>query len=83
MEGMMLFLIASGLTLIFGVSRIINFAHGSLYMLGAFLTYQFTPYLFDGSLFGIQSHSLESLPLWMRDTALLPRDICQHAAASK
>lgn len=52
MEGMMLFLIASGLTLIFGVSRIINFAHGSLYMLGAFLTYQFTPYLFDGSLFG-------------------------------
>ncbi|MBZ0217529.1 MAG: branched-chain amino acid ABC transporter permease [Fimbriimonadaceae bacterium] len=52
MEGMMLFLIASGLTLIFGVSRIINFAHGSLYMLGAFLTYQLTPHLFDGSLSG-------------------------------
>ncbi|MFT8243464.1 ABC transporter permease [Roseomonas sp. BN140053] len=32
-----LFLLASGLTLIFGVSRVVNFAHGSLYMLGAFL----------------------------------------------
>ena len=48
MEGMTLFLIASGLTLIFGVSRIINFAHGSLYMLGAFLTvtgWMFASYL--------------------------------------
>jgi len=52
MEGMMLFVIASGLTLIFGVSRIINFAHGSLYMLGAFLTYQLTPHFFSGSLLG-------------------------------
>ncbi|SME91014.1 amino acid/amide ABC transporter membrane protein 1, HAAT family [Tistlia consotensis] len=52
MEGMMLFLIASGLTLIFGVSRIINFAHGSLYMLGAFLTYQLVPLFSDGSLLG-------------------------------
>ena len=40
MEGVFLFLIASGLTLIFGVSRIVNFAHGSFYMVGAFLTYQ-------------------------------------------
>ena len=37
MEGAMLFLMASGLTLIFGVSRVINFAHGSFFMLGAFL----------------------------------------------
>src|SRR5919199_1630397 len=34
-----LFLVASGLTVIFGVSRIVNFAHGSLYMLGAYLAY--------------------------------------------
>lgn len=33
-----LFLVASGLTLIFGALRIINFAHGSLYMIGAFLS---------------------------------------------
>lgn len=32
-----LFLVASGLTIIFGVTRIVNFAHGSLYMLGAYL----------------------------------------------
>jgi branched-chain amino acid transport system permease protein len=32
-----LFLVAAGLSLIFGVSRIVNFAHGSLYMLGMYL----------------------------------------------
>nr|WP_149535418.1 ABC transporter permease [Siccirubricoccus phaeus] len=34
-----LFLVASGLTVIFGVSRIVNFAHGSFYMLGAYLAW--------------------------------------------
>lgn len=34
-----LFLVASGLSIIFGVSRIVNFAHGSFYMLGAYLAY--------------------------------------------
>ena len=34
-----LFLIASGLSIIFGVTRIVNFAHGSFYMLGAYLAY--------------------------------------------
>jgi branched-subunit amino acid ABC-type transport system permease component len=38
---MFLFLIASGLSLIFGILRVLNFAHGSLYMLGAYLTYYF------------------------------------------
>jgi branched-chain amino acid transport system permease protein len=37
--GMVLFLVASGLSLIFGVLGVLNFAHGSLYMLGAYLTY--------------------------------------------
>ena len=32
-----LFLLAAGLSLIFGVTRIVNFAHGSLYMLGMYL----------------------------------------------
>ncbi len=38
--GMLLFLLAAGLTLIFGMLRVINFAHGSLYMLGAYLSFQ-------------------------------------------
>lgn len=37
---MLLFCIAVGLTVIFGVLKIINFAHGALYMLGAYLTFQ-------------------------------------------
>jgi branched-chain amino acid transport system permease protein len=36
-QGMLLFIIASGLSLVFGVLRVINFAHGSFYMIGAFL----------------------------------------------
>src|SRR5260221_6568846 len=35
--GLMLFLLAAGLTLVFGIMDIINLAHGSPYMLGAFL----------------------------------------------
>lgn len=34
-----LFLIASGLSIIFGVTRIVNFAHGSFYMLGAYIAF--------------------------------------------
>ncbi|MFD1511305.1 ABC transporter permease [Lacimonas salitolerans] len=34
-----LFMVASGLSLIFGVTRIVNFAHGSFYMLGAYIGY--------------------------------------------
>ena len=38
--GMLLFLVASGLTLVFGVLGVINFAHGALYMLGAYFSWQ-------------------------------------------
>src|SRR5436190_6585840 len=34
-----LFFVAAGLSLIFGVTRIVNIAHGSLYMLGTYLAY--------------------------------------------
>src|ERR671938_342324 len=38
---MYLWLISAGLTIIFGVLRIVNFAHGSLFMVGAYLAYSF------------------------------------------
>ncbi len=37
-----LFLVASGLSIIFGVTRIVNFAHGAFYMLGAYVAYSLT-----------------------------------------
>lgn len=40
--GLLLFLIASGLTLIFGIMHIINLAHGALYMVGAYLAWWLT-----------------------------------------
>ena len=42
---MFLFIVASGLTLIFGVLRILNFSHGSMYMLGAYMAWQITRWL--------------------------------------
>ena len=41
--GLLLFLVASGLTLIFGVMGIINLAHGSFYMVGAYMAYALAP----------------------------------------
>lgn len=38
-KGMFIWLVASGLTLIFGVLGVLNFAHGALYMLGAYMSY--------------------------------------------
>lgn len=44
-RGMIYFLLAAGLTLIFGVLNVINFAHGTFYMLGVFLCYSLTKWL--------------------------------------
>jgi len=43
--GMLLFLISVGLTTVFGVMGVLNFAHGSLFMLGAYLCMQFVRWL--------------------------------------
>ncbi len=48
--GMFLFIVASGLSLIFGVLRVLNFAHGSFYMLGAYMAWQVTQWLSAASL---------------------------------
>src|SRR6202167_6628595 len=44
-----LFLVASGLSIIFGVTRIVNFAHGAFYMLGAYVAFTLTE-RFSGAL---------------------------------
>src|SRR5678815_748874 len=45
--GLLLFLVASGLTLIFGIMGVINLAHGSFYMLGAYLAFALAPWFGD------------------------------------
>ncbi len=55
-QGFLLFLVASGLTLIFGIMGIINLAHGSFYMIGAYLAYWLTGitgHLFTGILLAL------------------------------
>lgn len=47
--GLLLFLVASGLTLVFGIMGIINLAHGSFYMIGAYIAFVLTS--LSGSLF--------------------------------
>ena len=43
--GLLLFLVASGLTLIFGIMGVINLAHGSFYMIGAYLAFSLSSLL--------------------------------------
>jgi branched-chain amino acid transport system permease protein len=49
--GLLLFLVASGLTLIFGIMGVINLAHGSFYMIGAYMAYALAPFV-SGTLGG-------------------------------
>jgi branched-chain amino acid transport system permease protein len=45
--GLLLFLVASGLTLIFGIMGVINLAHGSFYMIGAYMAWSLAPLFGD------------------------------------
>ena len=54
--GLLLFLVASGLTLIFGIMGVINLAHGSFYMVGAYMAYALSPIVsstFGGGFFAV------------------------------
>jgi branched-chain amino acid transport system permease protein len=42
--GMLIFLVASGLTIVFGMMGVLNFAHASFYMIGAYIAYSVTVY---------------------------------------
>ncbi|HYG55004.1 MAG TPA: branched-chain amino acid ABC transporter permease [Burkholderiales bacterium] len=60
--GLMLFLLAAGLTLVFGIMDMINLAHGSLYMIGAYLM---------ASIAGVTGSFWVALPLALVATALV------------
>ena len=54
--GLLLFLVASGLTLIFGIMGVINLAHGSFYMIGAYMAFALSPIVaatFGGGFFAV------------------------------
>ena len=53
--GLLLFLVASGLTLIFGIMGVINLAHGSFYMIGAYMAFALSPVVasFGGGFFAV------------------------------
>jgi branched-chain amino acid transport system permease protein len=54
--GLLLFLVASGLTLIFGIMGVINLAHGAFYMIGAYMAYALAPSVaatFGGGFFSV------------------------------
>ena len=76
--GLLLFLVASGLTLIFGIMGIINLAHGSFYMVGAYLAWSLAEHL--GSLWlaipvGIAlSVAIGALLEWLLISRLYQRD---------
>jgi branched-subunit amino acid ABC-type transport system permease component len=76
-RGMMLFLIASGLSLIFGVMNILNFAHAALWLAGAYFCYTFW-YLMQDYGFGLWvGIALASLALaaigWFIEVVLIRR----------
>jgi branched-chain amino acid transport system permease protein len=59
--GLLLFLVASGLTLIFGIMGVINLAHGSFYMIGAYMAYALAPIVastFGGGFFATLAFGL-------------------------
>lgn len=70
LTGLLYLLMAVGFTLVFGVMRMVNFAHGEFYMLGAFAAYVCTtrlglPFLAGVAITGIVSVVLGSLVEWL------------------
>lgn len=76
--GLLLFLVASGLTLIFGIMGVINLAHGAFYMVGAYMAFALTGLtgnLFYAILLGIPlAFALGALLEWLLYAHLYQRD---------
>jgi len=80
--GLLLFLIASGLTIVFGIMGVINLAHGSFYMIGAYLALSLstlTGNFFAAILIGTLSMAIIGLVLeWLFISHLYKRDHLQQ-----
>jgi branched-chain amino acid transport system permease protein len=71
--GVMLFLMAAGLTLVFGIMRLINLAHGSMYMLGAFVAATVTDATGSFVLGGLAALPAAALTGWLVERLVLQR----------
>ncbi len=72
-QSALLFFLGVGLTLIFGLMRIVNFAHGALYMLGAFVGYSLSAHAFLMVTFGLALVVGEAVRLtWGSDALQVP-----------
>jgi len=71
--GVMLFLMAAGLTLVFGIMRLINLAHGSMYMLGAFVAATVTDATGSFVLGGLAALPAAALTGWLVERLVLRR----------
>jgi branched-chain amino acid transport system permease protein len=75
---MFMFLIASGLSLIFGVLKIINFAHGSMYMIGAYTAWHLVHFFVGNSLLGFGFAVIAAASIVAVIGALIERLLLRH-----
>ncbi len=71
--GMVLFLVASGLTLVFGILGVINLAHGAFYMIGAYLAYWIATYSGNFGLAVAGSVAIAFVLGWLMEAVLVKR----------
>jgi branched-chain amino acid transport system permease protein len=81
--GLLLFLVASGLTLIFGIMGVINLAHGGFYMIGAYIAYGLAPLFGDHFLLQLLTGTLLAAAIgfvleWVFFSYLYERDHLQQ-----
>ena len=72
--GLLLFLVASGLTLIFGIMGVINLAHGSFYMIGAYMAFSLAPLFGDQFLLMLVAGVVLAAIFCLLYTSPSPRD---------
>ena len=78
--GLLLFMLTSGLTLVFSLMGVLNFAHASFYMLGAYFAYALAPYLGFATAILIAPAAVASLGMLVERYLLRPAHRHGHVA---